>query len=181
LSLILYPLFAVVSLNSKDGSDDDDVPKPSKSKSGKASKKKSSKLEKKQVTPSPKPSPMDVEELAIEDQVSLIDLFSTISLCDNLIVDVFQPDSTSEAVEVTTTLEMPKAKEGRRKRKHKVQETTIETTHTEGSPIKSSPKRRKHKHKHSNPNSAQSCVGDNVSKVIYQLDVIFNIFYSMFF
>jgi hypothetical protein len=93
----------------------------------------------------------------------------------------FEPDSTSEAVEVTTTSEMPKTKEGRRKRKHKVQETTIETTHTEGSPIKSSPKRRKHMHKHSNPNSAQSCVGDNVSKVSYQPDAIFNIFYSMLF
>jgi hypothetical protein len=89
LSLISYPFFVAVSLNSKDGSDDDDVPKPSKSKSGKTSKKKSSKSEKKRVTPSPEPSPMDVEELALEDQVSLIDLFSTISLCDNLIVDVF--------------------------------------------------------------------------------------------
>ena len=93
----------------------------------------------------------------------------------------FQPDSTSEAVEITTTSEMPKTKEGRKKRKHNVQEATIETTHTEGSPIKSSPKRRKHKHKNSNPNSAQSCVGDNVSKVSYEPDAIFNIFYFMFF
>jgi hypothetical protein len=90
LSLILYPPFAAVSLDSKDVSDDDDVPKPSRSKSGKASKKKSSKSEKKQVTPSLEPSPMDVEELALEDHVSLIDIFSNISLCDNLIVDVFR-------------------------------------------------------------------------------------------
>jgi hypothetical protein len=84
-----------------------------------------------------------------------------------LLLESFQPDSTSEAIEVTTTSKMPKTKEGRRKRKHKAREITIETTHTEGSPAKSSSNKRKHGQKDSNLNSAHYCVGDNVSKVIY--------------
>jgi hypothetical protein len=172
-------------LDSKDGgqSDDEDVPKPSRSKSGKTSKKKkSSKSEKKQIAPSPVPSPKETEDLTPDDHVSLVDLSSSITLCDNLSLSMsFQPDSTSGAIEVTTTPEMPKTKEGRKKRKHKVQEITIETMHTEGSPVKSSPKRRKQGHKNSNPNSAQSYVGDNVSKVIYRSNVILNIFYFMLY
>jgi hypothetical protein len=173
-------------LDSKDGdqSDDEDVPKPSRSKSGKTSKKKSSKSEKKHIAPSPEPSPKETEDLGPEDHVSPIhlDLSSSINLCDNpLLLMSFQPDSTSGAIEVTTTSEKPKPKESRKKRKHKTQEITVETTHTDGSPVKSSPKRRKQGHKNSNPNNTQSCVGDNVSKVIYLFNAILNIFYFMLF
>jgi len=40
---------------------------------------------------------------------------------------------------------------------------------TEKSPVKGTTKRRKHAYKDSNPNSAHSYVGDNVSKVIIGL------------
>jgi hypothetical protein len=150
--------------------------------------KKSSKSEKKQIAPSPKPSPepspKETENPAPEDHVSpfYFDLSSNTTLRDSILsLKFFQPDSPSEAIEVTTTSEMPKAKEGRKKRKHKVQEITVETTHTEGSQAKSSSKRRKHGHNDSNPNSAHSCVGDNVSKVIYRANVTFDIFQFMLF
>jgi hypothetical protein len=84
---------AAVSLDSRDVSDDEDVPKPSRSKSGKSSKKKkSSKSEKKQMVSSPEPSPKETEDLGPEDHVSLIylDLPSSITLHDNpLFVNVF--------------------------------------------------------------------------------------------
>jgi hypothetical protein len=58
-----------------DQGDDEDVPKPFKSKSGKSSKKKkSSKSEKKQTAPSlelsPEPSPKETEGPALGDHVS---------------------------------------------------------------------------------------------------------------
>jgi hypothetical protein len=92
-----------------------------------------------------------------------------------------QPDSISGAIETTTTSKMPKTKEGRKKRKHKVQKITVETTHTEGSPAKSNSKRLKLDHKDSNPNNVHSCVGDNVSKVIYRSNAVFDIFYLISF
>jgi len=45
---------------------------------------------------------------------------------------------------------------------------TVEATPTEESPDKLISKRRKRSHKDSKPNSANSCVGDNVSKVIIE-------------
>jgi len=61
---------------------------------------------------------------------------------------------------------VPKDKERRQKRKQEISKTTVETASFEGSPDKASvKKKRKHGNKDSNPNSAHSCVGDNVSKV----------------
>jgi len=71
-----------------------------------------------------------------------------------------------EAVEVINAFEAPKNKERRRKRKQEALETTVEATPTEGSPDKSISKRKKRSHKDSKRNSAHSCNGDNVSKVI---------------
>jgi len=78
---------------------------------------------------------------------------------------------TVEAVEDTSGV--PKIKKRRKKRK---QETlgitntlgmTTETTPIEESLEKSIPKKKRRGPKDSNPNSAHSCVGDNVSKVIF--------------
>jgi len=71
-----------------------------------------------------------------------------------------------EAVEVVDAPEALKNKERRKKRKQEALDTTIEATPIEGSLEKSISKRRKHSHKDSKPNSAHSCVGDNVPNVI---------------
>jgi len=47
----------------------------------------------------------------------------------------------------------------------------IETIPTEGSPDQAHVKKKKQGHKDSNPNSAHSCVGDNVLKVFFKLDL----------
>jgi len=77
-----------------------------------------------------------------------------------------------EDVEIINASEVPKNKERRRKRKQEVLEMTVEATPTEESPDKSISKRRKRRHKDSKPNSAHSCVGDNVSKVIIEPNLV---------
>jgi len=73
---------------------------------------------------------------------------------------------TVEAVEDAP--EAPKSKERRKKRKQEALGTTTEATPVEESPEKSISNKRKRSHKDSKPNSAHSCVGDNVSKVIIE-------------
>lgn len=89
-----------------------------------------------------------------------------------LVFVLLHPDILPEAIEVTTTSEVPKIKERRRKRKQEIQEITVEATPAEGSPDKSTSKRRKRSHKDSKPNIAHSCVGDNVSKVIIESNLV---------
>jgi len=79
-----------------------------------------------------------------------------------------QLDAPSEAVEIINASKAPKNKVRRRKRKQEVLEMTVEAAPTEESPDKSISKRKKRSHKDSKPNSAYSCVGDNVSKVIVE-------------
>ena len=79
-----------------------------------------------------------------------------------------QLDVPFEAVEIINASETSKNKEHRRKRKQEVLEMTVEAAPTEESPDKSISKRKKRSYKDSKPNSAHSCVGDNVSKVIVE-------------
>jgi len=89
-----------------------------------------------------------------------------------LIFAFLQLEVLPEAVEVVNAPEAPKNKERRRKRKQEVLEPAVEATPTQGSPDKSFSKRKTRSHKDSKPNNAQSCVGDNVSKVIIELHLI---------
>ena len=82
-----------------------------------------------------------------------------------------QLDVPSEAVEIINASEAPKYKERRRKRKQEVLEITVEAEPTEESLDKSISKRKKRSYKDLNPNSAHSCVGDNVSKVIVEPNI----------
>ena len=79
-----------------------------------------------------------------------------------------QPRVSYEAVEVAKTSEGSKDKESRKRRKQDTAKTVVETTSIEGSPDKANVRKKKHGHKDSNPNSAHSCVGDNVSMVHFE-------------
>jgi len=76
---------------------------------------------------------------------------------------------------------VPKDKERRKKKKQEISKTVIETILTEESRDQANTRKKKRGHKDSNPASAHSCVGDNVSKVPFEQNLSDQFIFSFLF